>query len=68
MMKLENTSGATIQGSADTSGAAPCDPVLRSTVPTLSGPANDFAFASVNASLVYPVPHPSAAALATSRI
>ena len=61
MMKLENSTGATVTGSANQSSTAAtdpaCDAALGATVPSLTSNANDFAFASVNATVVYPFPN-----------
>jgi hypothetical protein len=45
MMKLEDASGATVSGQADTVGLAPCDPVFGA-VPSLSNNATDYNFAA----------------------
>ena len=59
MMKLENSSGGTVSGNSDTTGATPCDAAFNGTtgVPTVANSANDFPFGSVNATAVYPFPN-----------
>lgn len=45
MMKLEDASGATVTGQADTTGADPCDPVFGA-VPSVSNNATDYDFSA----------------------
>lgn len=45
MMKLEDSTHATVVGQADTTGAAPCDPAFGA-VPSVSDSSNDYNFSS----------------------
>jgi hypothetical protein len=57
MIKLENASGATVQGQAAVVGATPCDTALGGPAPDLTSNAHDFNFATVDFSAPYPFPH-----------
>ena len=56
MIKLEDATGATKVGQADTNGDAPCDPALGAT-PSVSDNKTDFLFSSVDFSVPYPFPN-----------